>query len=372
MEEAMVLAIERYLLPGYVSDQQTAYEHALTRVCTSITKGFFRKFAVDHYPEVETCPKDIVSIANGILKQYREKQQEERKKEQDNTKKPFPKNAVVYFTKEESVLANVIIEHIDEWKDPTSFSDTAFVPFSSIRRWHGLKEKTFLRNLDSYVRQSERFSSYGDNETNYYNHDTHGYSTTPLCRYFRIRPCQGPYQSRTVSVPCLFVRIETHHEHIIQDCSESLNWSARFVLTRADCSKPEEKDTSATPKEMTSATPKEMKERLHESSTWLTHDNKPAHMLDFDIRCSISEGGSDSSSSECAASFNSDQEDFTFLSLLMRCVLSLTRPHMASGGEKILRSYLGARDSSTTKSIANDHHWHRMFTREVQRAQQEK
>ena len=48
----MALALERYLLPGVINDQREAYATALQKVCTTLTKGFFRQFAVDHYPEV--------------------------------------------------------------------------------------------------------------------------------------------------------------------------------------------------------------------------------------------------------------------------------------------------------------------------------
>lgn len=118
----------RYLLLGYVKDSQTAYEYALTRVCTSITKGFFRKFAVDHYPEVFKCPKDILFIAQTIQKECAEKKLAELRANYMETKQNLPRNAVVYFTKEEWDLANMILNHIDEWKSPrASLEDSEFV-----------------------------------------------------------------------------------------------------------------------------------------------------------------------------------------------------------------------------------------------------
>jgi hypothetical protein len=48
----MAIALERFLVPGVTADIQTAYSEALLRVCTSLTKGWFRQFAVDHWPQV--------------------------------------------------------------------------------------------------------------------------------------------------------------------------------------------------------------------------------------------------------------------------------------------------------------------------------
>ncbi len=65
-EEAMVLALERFILPGYQKDSQSAYNTALQKICTHVTKGWFRDFAIDHYSEIKKCPKDLVFIANTI------------------------------------------------------------------------------------------------------------------------------------------------------------------------------------------------------------------------------------------------------------------------------------------------------------------
>ena len=51
-EEAMVLALERSLIPfpGKMTPVQ-AYKFALMKVCTSITSGWFREFAWEHYDD---------------------------------------------------------------------------------------------------------------------------------------------------------------------------------------------------------------------------------------------------------------------------------------------------------------------------------
>jgi len=60
-EETMVIALERYLLPGIETDQDVAYAKALERVCTTLTSGWFRTFAVENYPMVKQRDIDFVS-----------------------------------------------------------------------------------------------------------------------------------------------------------------------------------------------------------------------------------------------------------------------------------------------------------------------
>lgn len=53
LEEAYVLAIERSQVPfcGQITPKES-FTIALTKICTSITSGWFRSFAYDHYDEV--------------------------------------------------------------------------------------------------------------------------------------------------------------------------------------------------------------------------------------------------------------------------------------------------------------------------------
>ncbi len=66
MEEAMVLALERYMFPNIETDEQTAYILALIRICTNITKGWFREFAVNNFPKLCICPKPLGEMANYV------------------------------------------------------------------------------------------------------------------------------------------------------------------------------------------------------------------------------------------------------------------------------------------------------------------
>lgn len=52
-EETYVIASERYLIPHkWDFSYRKAYMEALSRVCTTLTSGWFRDWAIDHYPEV--------------------------------------------------------------------------------------------------------------------------------------------------------------------------------------------------------------------------------------------------------------------------------------------------------------------------------
>ncbi len=52
-EECMVIAAERFLIPvGWEYHPKLAYSKALEKVCTTLTSGWFRDFAIDHYPEI--------------------------------------------------------------------------------------------------------------------------------------------------------------------------------------------------------------------------------------------------------------------------------------------------------------------------------
>lgn len=53
VEETMVIAIERFLLPGgWQMPPKLAYMKALRKVCTTLCSGWFRDWAIDRYPQV--------------------------------------------------------------------------------------------------------------------------------------------------------------------------------------------------------------------------------------------------------------------------------------------------------------------------------
>ncbi|CAG8709960.1 1794_t:CDS:2 [Rhizophagus irregularis] len=58
----MVIALERYLIPKILKDQETSYSSAFIRICTSLTKDWFRQFAIDNYLRLSNLDKDLLSI----------------------------------------------------------------------------------------------------------------------------------------------------------------------------------------------------------------------------------------------------------------------------------------------------------------------
>jgi|GEM_PF-3600826 len=66
-EEASVLALERSIIPALFLGKtfrgaQWAYEYALSKVCTTITSGWFREFAIEHYDFVKEARPDFVGM----------------------------------------------------------------------------------------------------------------------------------------------------------------------------------------------------------------------------------------------------------------------------------------------------------------------
>lgn len=54
-EETHVIACERFMVPsGWKHYQKLAYFKALHKVCTTLTSGWFRDWAIDNYPEIVT------------------------------------------------------------------------------------------------------------------------------------------------------------------------------------------------------------------------------------------------------------------------------------------------------------------------------
>jgi len=106
-EEAMVLAMERYLLPQTMHSQDDAYRRGLLRICTTITKGWFRQFAVDHYPLLVARPMDLMPLVASIRRAYTER----RAREQSafDLQSTIESRLNRYFTKEEMEMYDGIL-----------------------------------------------------------------------------------------------------------------------------------------------------------------------------------------------------------------------------------------------------------------------
>jgi len=63
-EETYAIALERVVIPsielGRPWDAERAFQHALRRICTNLTTGWFRDFAIENYPEVCRFDTDFV------------------------------------------------------------------------------------------------------------------------------------------------------------------------------------------------------------------------------------------------------------------------------------------------------------------------
>jgi len=71
-EECYALALERVLIPagdlGEPCDAGRAFRHSLRRICTTLARGWFRDFAIDHYPEIVAYDKDFVADYDRALR----------------------------------------------------------------------------------------------------------------------------------------------------------------------------------------------------------------------------------------------------------------------------------------------------------------
>ncbi|RGB21624.1 hypothetical protein C1646_777620 [Rhizophagus diaphanus] len=69
-EEAMTITLERYLIPMVSKNQETSYNLALARICTTLSKGWFCQFVIDNYPKLSNLDKDLLTIAYDIIDKY--------------------------------------------------------------------------------------------------------------------------------------------------------------------------------------------------------------------------------------------------------------------------------------------------------------
>lgn len=61
-EESMVIALERFLITGTINNPRIAFLKALEKVCTNLTSGWFRDFAIDNYVECRNLNVDFWKI----------------------------------------------------------------------------------------------------------------------------------------------------------------------------------------------------------------------------------------------------------------------------------------------------------------------
>jgi hypothetical protein len=84
LEEAYVIALERGILPllyegKKLADPKSAFQWSMMRICTTLTSGYFRDFAVEHYPDICTkynpnyVDKFLKAVDNGYIKRIAHK-----------------------------------------------------------------------------------------------------------------------------------------------------------------------------------------------------------------------------------------------------------------------------------------------------------
>lgn len=76
LEESYVLALERSQIPYPASPPKKSFDMALMKVCTSITSGWFREYAWEHYDQVQALYEDCyverfwLAVTSGVVKPY--------------------------------------------------------------------------------------------------------------------------------------------------------------------------------------------------------------------------------------------------------------------------------------------------------------
>jgi hypothetical protein len=82
LEEAYVIALERGILPMLyegkkLADAKSAFQWSMMRIGTTLTSGYFREFAVEHYPDIcaaydpNYVDKFLNAVDNGYIKRIR-------------------------------------------------------------------------------------------------------------------------------------------------------------------------------------------------------------------------------------------------------------------------------------------------------------
>lgn len=59
-EEAFVIAIERFLIPKKGYPAKFAFNNAIEKICTTLTSGYFRDFAIENWSEIVNCDYNFV------------------------------------------------------------------------------------------------------------------------------------------------------------------------------------------------------------------------------------------------------------------------------------------------------------------------
>jgi hypothetical protein len=154
-EEAMVIALERFILPfGYgniltKTFVQDAYLNALERVCTTLTKGWFSEFAVDVYPQARICDMDLLEIAQQIREEAKE-----------NETDVFVKELI----EQPKVHLELILSYCKEDSKEEELNDLYYEMEDKLSNdeWVMAKELKPFIEIDDYKEVSDYYDDYDD------------------------------------------------------------------------------------------------------------------------------------------------------------------------------------------------------------------
>lgn len=151
-EEAMVLALERFLLPEIETDDP--YLDALELICTTTTKGWFRQFAIDHYVEISKLDRDLRKIYDKVKQLAATRQQKEADEEKCKIEDKDLKQAQYW----DSILEKAIDKFYPIYGLPTGYDekqpDRAYLVFchdSNSGRWESNGDCTRSKHYFGWI-----------------------------------------------------------------------------------------------------------------------------------------------------------------------------------------------------------------------------
>ncbi len=146
-EDAMVLTIERRLLHDNSLNYKIEFIEALCKICTFITKGWFREFAIDNFNLLTDCPYNLTEFATKIKKDYY--------------------NNLIKTINNPTVLDNNQIKDISNLIFIKQFNIDLNLDLSKIHDWNDYKtivSNNIINKVDEYTK--DRLLHFIENNTN--------------------------------------------------------------------------------------------------------------------------------------------------------------------------------------------------------------
>ncbi|CAB4439372.1 unnamed protein product [Rhizophagus irregularis] len=145
-EEAMVIALERYLIPMISKNQETSYSLALARICTTLTRGWFRQFAIDNYSRLSNLDKDLLPIAYDIIQKFPIKQKNQMHYvNRTGIKITSPVNSNISIT---AIITTMFIPHYDCAVSAVWKASVVILPSEDLEIINNEKKIGHAKNID--------------------------------------------------------------------------------------------------------------------------------------------------------------------------------------------------------------------------------